>query len=448
MKWKSFLKKHGLVIGLSVLLAGAITFGVVQTVKRNRTEYYLNNVYQKTFNELVDHINSMNVNLSKMMIASTPRMYMPLIEDICTDVDQTQILLGQLPVSHMVSGDISRFIIQTGDYCNTLSKKIVDGGYMQKTDMDQLESLNKACNDLTVKLIELQKNNNLQFDGLNTDIFFAEAVDNGTNPVYKLQEAQSEYPRLIYDGPFSESVMNTEPKGLIGSDVSLDEAKQKALDFLQLKGQISDAGEENSNMPAYDFNFTGEDGTTLSMAVTKRGGYIIWISVDRKTGSGGIPSEEKAKECAQIAVDYMKQRGLEMQATYAQYYYGEAIINLAGTQNDVILYPDLIKVWVDIQNGKVVAMDARNYLMAHQDRNLQIDKVIQVDKARENVGYALQIDSERLAVIPLDNGSEVLCYEFSGLYDANRFYVYVNAENGKEEEVLKVIDTEDGTLVQ
>ncbi|MHB1315817.1 MAG: germination protein YpeB [Christensenellales bacterium] len=448
MKWKLFLKKHTLVIGLSVLLAGAVAFGIVQTVERNRTQYFLNNVYDKSFNDLADHMNNLEVSLSKLMVVSSPRMYLPLMSEICVHADQTRMLLGQLPVSHMVAGNLSQFVTRCGDYCNTLSKKLVDGGYLQKDDKDQLGSLYKTCNELNVSIAELQQNDQLRFDGMDNGIFLATAQDNQMDPVYKIQREDAQYPRLIYDGPFSESVMNAQPKGLTGNDLAIEEAKQKALDFLKTEGEISDAGEENGDLPTYVFRFETQDGLSLNMAVTKRGGHIVWMCVDRDAASGGIPTEDKAKECAEIAEDYMRIRGFEMQATYAQYYSGEAVINLACLEKGVILYPDLIKVWVDIESGKVVSLDARNYLMAHQERNIPIDQTITPDEAKQNLSYTLQPESERLALIPLDNGQEVLCYEFSGMFRGNRFYVYINAQNGREEDVLKVIDTESGTLVQ
>ena len=53
---------------------------------------------------------------------------------------------------------------------------------------------------------------------------------------------------------------------------------------------------------------------------------------------------------------------------------------------------------------------------------------------------------EGLAVIPTEWESEVLCYEFKGKNENQEFLVYINAENGKEEDILIITNTPNGTL--
>ena len=58
----------------------------------------------------------------------------------------------------------------------------------------------------------------------------------------------------------------------------------------------------------------------------------------------------------------------------------------------------------------------------------------------------LQIESEGLAIIPTEWNTEVLCWEFKGKVEDNEFLVYINTENGREENILVIIDTPNGTL--
>jgi len=39
-----------------------------------------------------------------------------------------------------------------------------------------------------------------------------------------------------------------------------------------------------------------------------------------------------------------------------------------------------------------------------------------------------------------------LCYEFKGKIDETEFLVYINAENGREENILVIIETPGGIL--
>jgi germination protein YpeB len=84
-------------------------------------------------------------------------------------------------------------------------------------------------------------------------------------------------------------------------------------------------------------------------------------------------------------------------------------------------------------------------LVAHSIRKLPKPS-ISVDKARQNASSKLKITNTRLALIPMNSTREVFCYEFVGKRDKDTFIIYINAENGREENILQIIDTSDGQL--
>jgi len=132
--------------------------------------------------------------------------------------------------------------------------------------------------------------------------------------------------------------------------------------------------------------------------------------------------------------------------TYAQYYGGCAVINCAAAQNGVILYSDLIKVWVDRETGSVIGIDARNYLFSHRTRELPTPQ-ISLEEAESLLSPNLDVESRELALIPITPETEKLCYEFKCTLGEEAYIVYINVENGDEEQVFKIIDSEDGVLV-
>ena len=70
------------------------------------------------------------------------------------------------------------------------------------------------------------------------------------------------------------------------------------------------------------------------------------------------------------------------------------------------------------------------------------------EKAKEGLNKNLEIISENLAIIPTEWKTEVLCWEFKGKVNDTDFLVYINAENGKEEDILVITNTPNGTLTQ
>ena len=115
-------------------------------------------------------------------------------------------------------------------------------------------------------------------------------------------------------------------------------------------------------------------------------------------------------------------------------------------QNDAIIYPDLVKVKVALDNGEVLGLEATNYLNSHQEnRNLPEVKITS-EEAQELVNKNVEIKAVDLAVIPTEWKSELLCWEIKGTAEDNDFLVYINVENGREEDILMIIDTPNGTL--
>ena len=58
----------------------------------------------------------------------------------------------------------------------------------------------------------------------------------------------------------------------------------------------------------------------------------------------------------------------------------------------------------------------------------------------------LDIQSQKLTIIPTEWKTELLCYEFKGKIDETEFLVYINAKNGREENILVIIETPGGIL--
>ena len=120
-------------------------------------------------------------------------------------------------------------------------------------------------------------------------------------------------------------------------------------------------------------------------------------------------------------------------------------INYAANQDDVILYPDLIKVKVALDNGEILGVETTGYLNNHTIRTL-VEPKITIEEAKSSLNQNLQIESEGLAMIPTEWKTEILCYEFKGKVDDREFLVYINVENGREEDILIITDTPNGTL--
>ena len=144
--------------------------------------------------------------------------------------------------------------------------------------------------------------------------------------------------------------------------------------------------------------------------------------------------------------EYLEKRGYtNMKETYYLKQEGIMTINYAYVQDGVVMYPDLIKVKVALDNGDILGVETTGYLNNHTVRNISNVKITK-EEAKKTLNSQLNIESEGMAVIPTEWQTEILCYEFKGKVDDTEFLVYINAENGREEDILVIKDTPNGIL--
>ena len=173
------------------------------------------------------------------------------------------------------------------------------------------------------------------------------------------------------------------------------------------------------------------------------------MNSDRNVQTEVISGEEantKAKE-------FLDSKGFwNMKATYYINQGGVSTINFAYEQNydknqSVILYADLIKVKVALDDGEILGIETTGYLNNHYERTFAIPKV-SIENAKAKLNTEAEITNQRLAMIPTEWNTEIFCYEFQGKIDDIPFLTYINVETGDEEDTLIITDTGNGTLTE
>ena len=284
-----------------------------------------------------------------------------------------------------------------------------------------------------------------------TEIAFAQQVDNLSASTFKnLDENFGEYAGLIYDGAFSEHMESSEKKGLVGNEIDEKQAKSIALGFIG-KDRISELTFngliENGNIQVYDFSGqinNSDNNNPITISISKIGGHIVNMNYNRQIEAEVI-SQEEANE---LGKEFLESRGItNMKETYYLKEGGIVTINYAYEQENVVVYPDLIKLKIALDNGEILGIETTGYLNNHTQRNIPEAKISQ-EEAKENLNKNLEITSQGFAIIPTEWKTEIFCYEFKGKINETDFLVYINAENGREENILVIIDTPNGILTQ
>ena len=256
-----------------------------------------------------------------------------------------------------------------------------------------------------------------------------------------MEQGFADYPTLLYDGPFSEHLNRREALYVKEEPyISIGEARELAARYLAVPlSQLTYNG-GNSGLPE-TYSFSADDRTA---DITMRGGLLCALSCNRPAGESRL-SHEQAVE---IAADYLLSLGIPNMKE--SYYYGESgslCINFAYEENGVLLYPDLIKVSVSLTDGSITGYEARGYLLCHTQRESLTPSLTEQEAAALLYSGLSREQDGRLCIIPSAGENELLCWEFAcRTEDGFPLLIYINAFSGAEEEILLLLESENGTL--
>lgn len=444
---------------IAIILVIATVGAIVYYAYQETRKYVVasENKYNMAFYELVDYVQNVETYLAKALISTTPEHGAETLTNVWREASVAQSCLSQLPINSHELENTSKFLNQVSDYSYSLSRKNIAGESLSQEDLKNIKELHTYSLELENTL------NQLSTDLNNGRIKWGELKDEGTkafatqvssitkDSFSNLEENFHEYSGLIYDGAFSEHITSAEKKGLTGEEIDEEKAKEIVKKFYgedKIEKIDSNGYSENAEIPSFDFSVKMKENDNIAtISVSKKGGHVIFANYNRTVNVETI-SQERANE---IAKDFLNKHGyINMKETYYYKQNGIVTINYAYMQNSannqqVIIYPDLIKVKVALDDGSVLGIETSGYLNSHTTRNLPTN-IITKEKAKEVLNKDLQIESENLAIIPTKWNTEVFCWEFKGKVEDNEFLVYINAETGKEEDILVIVNTADGTL--
>lgn len=441
---------------LSLLLILSLVWGYNQSQAKDNYEIALENHYQRLFFDVKKHVENVQVNLSKALVADSKEQNIVLFSQIMNEAFFAQDKLGQMPITHRESAKTEMFLTQAADYSAYLIQRHLEGQEVTDEQRKALTDLQKNSAKFNGELAKLH-------EGMMESNFLLGAPSNRQSK--KVQQANEKVfqtslvsvdkqmaksPELIYDGPFSDQMVNRKPVGLGDKKTSLEEAKKIAQEFFGkervIEIEVFEEGEHANEVkiPAHTLHIYPENqqkDLAVYMGISKKGGNVLWMVNPRPVSKANL----SIKNAEEKALKYLKDKGFDnMEPNYSLKYDGTILFNFAYKQNDVTIYTDLIKVKVALDTGEIVGFDASTYYMNHQDRNIGSPHINEAE-ARAKVKVNFDINSIRLALIPKGK-NEILCYEFKGKYQDADFIIYINALDGREEQILQIIKDENGTL--
>lgn len=418
----------------ALVVFSGIQYGQTRTAVRN-LEY----TYMRAVEDLSLNLDNIRNNLEKGMYTNSITMLSNLSSKLCSDAATAKSALSQLPIEELDLEQTYRFLSQVGNYSKALADKCAEGQQLTEDEKANIAALYSYAVDLSGSMWQVEQkiqNGDVVFGSLKG--YDTEDAVTVTDGFKDFENLDNSYPTLIYDGPFSDHIMEKEPIMLKGEkEISEEEALRRAIKLTGADNLVR-TGDESGKMPSYVF-----ENDRLTVAVTKEGGYYSYMISGRQIERQNIT----AGKATEIAEEYLERLGImNAEDTYYEIQGGVCIINFAAEQDDVIMYTDLIKVGVALDNGDILSFDMRGYLTNHTIRDLPEARISE-KKAISLVSDSLQVLDADLCVIPSGGQNEIFCYEVQCVGESGQnVLVYINAVTGQEEQILLLKISNNGML--
>lgn len=432
-----------------LLIMGGYMYQSSSMLVSSKTE--LEYGYRRALNDLTGYVTSMEQTLKKSEYANTATMRGDISSQLLEQSSGAKAAMAVLPFSQEKTEKISRFVSQVGDYAMSLSRKAATGGEINDEDFENLSNMQDYVTRLSGSLQEIQahlsvdKANIGKTRSLLNNVDEIDQLPSFDDSMDEVAKEFDEFPELLYDGPFSDHIMQAESRFLKDKqELDIDKAKEIAAQFLDCHvKKLSENGTSETALSAYVFSCDDGKGT---VHITKRGGQVSYFKKTMDIQNKNLDYEEALK----LAGEFLKKNGIN---SFKESYYtindNSCTINfsyLEEGKDKIVCYPDLIKVVVELDQGETVAYDATGYLMNHHEREIAPPS-LSLDEARESVSKNLNIMDFEMAIIPTPGQDEVYCYEFK-CKDKNgtEVLVYINAETGYEEQIFILTYSDHGIL--
>ncbi len=444
--------KVAVVLLAALILTGFFAYNTY--TERKQYQIFLQNSYQKSFREMVTNVETIKVLLDKAEVSASTVNSNNLMTQVWLQSNSAADNLGQLPISHSALSKTEKFLNQIGDFCYAIARKNAANEEMNDDEFEKITTLNTYSGKLLNDLHELEERVNqgkIRFGAIRKQgrLIFKKTSANTMDADFgRIEERFNQYPTMIYDGPFSDNIVEGKPEGLTGEKITFEEAMKRARQFAGVgaDAKVTQVSSGRGKIETYGLDIVqGENnGGNISIDITKKGGHVLWMINPRN-----IPEKKlKNKKASEIAKKFLEDHGFkDLTETYYLNNNNTTVITFIRVEKDVLIYTDMLKVKVALDNGQIVGFDSYQHLMANKERDNLTPKLSE-EEARTKISQRLDIERVKLAIIPLPGNKQRLCYEFKGKHNNNDYFVYINAENGSEERILRIFSTENGTLTQ
>ena len=389
--------------------------------------------------QLIDNVDDIEFNLSKLVATTSFDSQKTIMQSLYTSCVLASENMDSLPISNQSLSYVNKLVNKVGGYVYSLlmAEKVVEG--------DDLQSIEELHRSISVIKYDLNKGYSSFVDNGDylTESTLEEDGSSFTAGLVSGDDSYGDVPSLIYDGPFSESVLNKEQK-VLEDKISQEESARLIEQFVGYwQGyDIKYDGVTNGKLVTFNYILSGE--SEIYVQILQNGGKLLSATSYGDYVGDLVSTEDAIAMARRIAYDFGFQ---DMISVWHQVVQDIVYINLAPRIDGVVYYSDLVKVKIDLNGGGLVGFEATNYIYNHYDRPAY-SNAISISEAQLLLSESLNVLERSYCVVPNEYVGETNAIEFVCEWSGYTYYIYLDADTGQELKIMRVIETDNGELLE
>ena len=408
---------------VSFALSLAVIFAATAVFYAAKAEKYERNMLlasESALSRLIGSAESMEEQLSTLSRSGGGIALASAAAEIWSASQSAQAALAMLELEDSGAPSCIKLLNQAGEYSRYLMQKAAEGKQMTPDEEQNLKEISQKLSALCNRLRHVK-------EGFDTgEITAGKARSRSekaallSTSLSGLEEEYSPSAPLIYDGGYSDHIPDISPLYTQGMEEATQEKALKvAARFLgKNPSQIKLLYQSEGTLPVYGFEC--QDSI---VEISKQGGMIVTVSTNRNVHANTVSQDEAMEKALQLCEELGYKN---LKCRYTSEEANVLTLELVGVSENVTVYPDRVTVRVALDNGEILGLDARRYLMSNTARQLELPLETP--------------DGASLVLLPTDGQNERLCYEYSGdghlryvCCESNLCYAVHNFEDGEQD---------------
>lgn len=427
---------------MTLAFIGTAMWGYQENQEKKAVLIKAENQYQRAFHDLSYHMEHLQTELGKTIAANSDAndYYRRGLSNVWRLSSEAQNELNQLPLTLLPFNNTEEFLSNITNFTYRTAVRDLNKNPLSAEEQNTLQELYKRSKEITAELQDVQSkvlSQNLRWmDVENALATQDKQMDNTIVDGFKTVDKKvQEYGELSWGPTMASLYQKRSYSGLPGMEVTAEEAKAKAAQFLQVQDANTLQVKENGAGTEFtSFTVTGKNpyyGNDMQIDLTKKGGHIIYYMASRDVQEKNVDIQG-AREAAQ---EFLQAHGFaDMIPVNYDEYVNVASFTFAHKVGGVTIYPEKVVVKVALDNAEVTGLQASDYLYERKERSIAAPSLSE-ENARKELNPAFKAESMSLAWIRNDLDQEVLCYEFTGRINGSGYRIYVNGDTGLEEKI-------------